>query len=739
MSHDILDHPTRPGGAGGDHRNDSAGGSSGAQHAPEGGAKHNGTRIAWTVIIGVILAAVALMGGLRAEGEVGHGAAIPDSAESAVASARAAGLPGGDSAPLLVVASRADAAALTPDDSAAIDAAGTRVADSLSAHGIQTPPIPPLPSEDGKATVLTFPVPSSTVEDSDAAKAVVDDARAAAADSLPGDLQVQTTGGSAFGVDIAGAFAGANFLLLGVTIAIVAILLLITYRSPLLMLIPLLVVALADRVAATVTGFAGIEFGFGFDAGIISVLVFGAGTNYALLMISRYREELGREAVARAGADSHEVEMSKYWHLEPLGRAFRATAPAIAASNITVVLALLSLLATVVPATRGIGIAAAIGLLLTLAVVLPLLPAVLAVSGPKVFWPRNPQKHVESARRLERHDGVWAKVASAVTRRPAQVVAGGVVVLAIASMGILGSGFGLSQTEQFRGDTESAAGLEVVADHYPAGMATPLTIVADSSSASAVSDAVSAVPGVTRVSEGTPGADGRVSISVTGNAAPSSPEAFEQVQGVRDAAHAADPGAVVGGQDAEALDAKDSAIRDLKVALPIILAVVGIVVGFLLRSAILAAIIVLVDVLGSAAALGLGTLLGREVFGFPAIDTNVPLLALLFLVALGVDYSLFLAHRIRLEVAAGENAERASGHDGALRAVSRGLSATGGVITSAGVVLAAVFAALGVLPLVTLLQIGVVVCIGVLLDTLLVRTVLMPAIFAMLPRSVWTK
>lgn len=324
--------------------------------------------------------------------------------------------------------------------------------------------------------------------------------------------------------------------------------------------------------------------------------------------------------------------------------------------------------------------------------------------------------------------------------------------------GLLGTGFGLSQTDRFRVQSESAAGLETIAAHYPAGSATPLTVVTSAQDAQAVRAAVASVAGVSLVDgrpadsaalATAPGAAGpgsetgsngapasqRVAISVTGEAAPATAEAFDQVRNVREAARSVDPTAVVGGQDAEALDARSAAVRDLGVALPLILAVVAIVVGVLMRSWVLALVIMLVDVVSALAAMGLGTAIGRFVFGFPALDTNVPLLAVLFLVALGVDYSLFLAHRVKQELAATDSA--ASGHERVVTAVTRGLSATGGVITSAGIVLAAVFAALGVLPLVTLLQLGVIVCVGVLIDTLLVRTVVMPAIFAMLPIRAW--
>lgn len=808
-------------------------------------ARVTARRGAWLTILIALVAAFALGGALRTDAEPGRGAEIPASAESAIAAARHAELPDAGAAPLLTVFSRDDGQALTAQDNAAIDAAGARIAaaiaatdtgvgaaaasdasDAAGAAGAARPssgtadaaaPAAPhaIASEDGRAAIVTVPLPETApgtdeTAAAEQAEAQVDAARAAAQAELPQGLQAQVTGGPAFGVDVAGAFSGANWLLLGVTIAIVAILLLITYRSPLLMLLPLAVVGVADQLAAAVTKYAGVRFGFGFDAGIVSVLVFGAGTNYALLMISRYREELsGAVVAARAGAArpaeatgraadtaAGPVELPRGWHRAPLARAAAATWPAILASNITVVLALATLLAVAVPASRGIGIAAAIGLALTLLLVGPLLPAVLAVAGPGAFWPRNPARHPEAAQQRLQHRGLWGRIGTVVTKRPARVLVAGVLALVVAATGLLGTGLGLSQTDRFRVPSESAAGLETIAAHFPAGAATPLTVVAPAADADAVRSAIATVPGVLLIdgrpadtagpgAAGSPaapadpgsagpgapagspesGTAGRISISVTGAAAPATAEAFDQVNAVRDAVHAASPDAVVGGPDAEALDARAAAVRDLLVALPLILAVVAIVVGALLRSWAVALVVMVVDIVSALAALGLGTAIGRWVFGFPALDTNVPLLAVLFLVALGVDYSLFLAHRVKQELAAGSGAAGTgevaaagpgqAGEAGAAAtaasgapattaasgdtraAVTRALSATGGVITSAGVVLAAVFAALGVLPLVTLLQIGVIVCVGVLIDTLLVRTVIMPAVFALLPRRAW--
>ncbi|WP_434967190.1 MMPL family transporter [Janibacter indicus] len=253
-------------------------------------------------------------------------------------------------------------------------------------------------------------MPVATSEDSDAQVQTIKDLRAEVADHAPAGLVVQVTGGPAFGADVAASFEGADFTLLAVTIGVVALLLLLTYRSPVLWLVPLTVVGIADQLAGTVTAAVGEASGLPFDAGIVSVLVFGAGANYALLLISRYREEL------------HEHDD----HLVALRAAWRATVPAIVASNATVVLALGTLLLAAVPGTRGLGLTSAVGLFIALVAVVVVLPTALALVGRRVFWPFVPHPGDEISR-----EGVWARVARVVVRRPAAFLVGGLVVLAV--------------------------------------------------------------------------------------------------------------------------------------------------------------------------------------------------------------------------------------------------------------------------------------------------------------------
>lgn len=327
-------------------------------------------------------------------------------------------------------------------------------------------------SEDGKAATVSVPVEVS--EDSATQVATIEDLRAEVADHAPAGLDVQVTGGPAFGADIASAVDGAEVTLLAVTIGVVALLLLLTYRSPVLWLVPLTVVGIADQVAGRVTAAVGETSGLPFDAGIVSVLVFGAGTNYALLLISRYREELHEH-------DDHRVALRAAW---------RATVPAIVASNATVVLALATLLLAAVPGTRGLGLASAVGLVIALAAVVLVLPAALAIVGRRVFWPFVPRPGDDLS-----HEGIWARVARRVVRRPAVFLAGSLGVLVVLASGLLGARVGLSQADSFRTASESADGLVTVGEHFPAGSAAPFVITTDASRTDAVTTAVEAVPG----------------------------------------------------------------------------------------------------------------------------------------------------------------------------------------------------------------------------------------------------
>lgn len=561
-------------------------------------------------------------------------------------------------------------------------------------------------SDDGKAVV--FVTPFAVGETNTDTAAALHELRKDIAQSAPAGFSMLVTGGPAFGADIAAAFEGADFTLLLVTIVIVALLLIITYRSPILWLIPLLVVALGDGLAGRITAAAGAAWNLEFDAGIISVLVFGAGTNYALLLISRYREELLR----------HED------HRHALSTAWRNTLPAILASNLTVVLALATLLLASIPMTRGLGIPAALGLIIALAAVLFLLPPLLAIVGRRVFWPFIPRPgHTVQVGR------VWRSIASGVARRPVRSLLAGAALLAVMTAGLFGSSVGLNQLEKFRVQSESAAGLEVLSEHFPPGEAQPILVVANADYAAEVVDAVRDTAGVVRVVPVSTTDDGELTkIMVTSEYGPSTEQSLTQIRELRELVHGiAGAEALVGGAVASDLDARSGNTADLWMVAPLVLAVSFVVLLVLLRSLIAPLLLLIVNLASAVAAIGAGSWLSRVMFEQPALDLQVPLLAFLFLVALGIDYTIFLVHRARAE--AGLLGTR----DGMVEAVAH----TGSVITSAGIVLAAVFAALGVLPLVTLGQLGLIVGIGVIVDTLLVRTVIVPAIFCIISERIW--
>ncbi|UVY84397.1 MMPL family transporter [Brachybacterium sp. NBEC-018] len=655
------------------------------------------------VVVGLfLLLALAAIGLLKGTGPVAGMDAVPDSFESSRAAALVAEADADGRDQLLVVLSRADGGELTAEDAADVETLRAALAEQTGAEALG-----PMPSEDGKADLLVASIPSDA--STDTADDRVEALRALAGSTVPESLRVEITGGPAVAADVRGAFAGADLTLLAVTIAVVAVLLLLTYRSPVLWILPLAVVGLAERVTMGLLDVLGERASLAFDAGVVSVLVFGAGANYALLLISRYREELHR----------HED------HREALAAAWRGTVPAILASNATVVIALLSLLLAVMPAARGIGIAAACGLVISLIAVLFPLTALLAVAGRRVFWPLVPRPSDEAPDPAPH--GLFARVACGVVRRPLLSVLGSLLVLGVLATGLIGMRVGLAQDEQFATATEAQAGFDTLAAHYGNGQGSPHTVVVPVAELDAVTTAAEGSTGVVSVSPaGTTPEDSTV-LSVVGTASPGSAAALTEVRELRAAVHGVAPDALVGGRSAEALDVREASFRDLAVVAPAILLVVLMVLALLVRALVAPVLLMLVNLLGAVASIGLGLGVWRALLGVEALDVTVPLLAFLFLVALGVDYTMFLVHRARHE---------AAGH-GTAEGMVRAVGATGVVITSAGVVLAAVFAALGVLPLVVLGQLGLIVGLGVLLDTLLVRTVLVPALFALVGDRMW--
>ncbi|WP_231599663.1 MULTISPECIES: MMPL family transporter [unclassified Salinibacterium] len=661
-------------------------------------------RTSWIVLVAAFLAAGAIFaaGSGNEEGAL-PGIGLPDSAESAQAAAAAEDLPGADSTVALLVYTR-DGADLTDDDIAAITSATASLSD-LSAEGF----VPPASfSDDGTTALVTVPLDTLSEAGEQAERA--DEIRTEANADLPSGLSALLSGPEGFAVDIAAVFEGADFTLLITTVIVVAVLLLVTYRSPWLWLVPLIVVGTADGLAGIVAARVATLAGIQLDAsvtGILSVLVFGAGTNYALLLIARYRDELRLEEDRR----------------EAMSRALRGAGPAIIASGSTVVLALLTLVFAELQGNRALGIACATGVVIAMIFALVVLPAALVLFGRGLFWPYIPKFGTEGS--AER--GVWHKLGVLVSKKPVAVAILGAVVLGALSLGVPQIKIGLSQTESFTQVPEAVQGQELIADAFPAGSGSPASVIVNSDYTEEAAQAAEGVDGVdaVRIGEST---DTITQISVVLDDAAETEGSFAAIEALRAELSTIDGAdALVGGLDAQALDVQRAQQHDQDLVIPLILGLVFIVLVLLLRS-LVAPILLLLTVLASFfASLGASWLLFQSVFGFPAIDTNVVLFSFLFLVALGVDYNIFLVTRAREEAV----------EYGTRQGMIRALSSTGGVITSAGILLAAVFAVLGVLPLITLTQIGIIVCIGVLLDTLLVRTVIVPSLAFMLGEKFW--
>jgi len=665
------------------------------------------SRLSWVLALAVAAAGGALLGLVPASGSAERAPVVlPATAESSRVTELLKEFPGGDQAPVILLVTRADGEPLSPADLIAADQARARTG---AAAGDQSgPPIPPVPSADGKAVLSPVPLPGEL--NGFALTDKVKDLREAARAGLPDDLVVNVTGGPAFGADIASSFSGANVTLLAVTVGVVAVLLIITYRSPVLWLVPLLVIAFADRVAS-VTGTAVAQLtgfdGDGSTSGITSVLVFGAGTNYALLLISRYREEL------RQTPD----------HREALRTAVRFAGPAVAASNATVVLALLALLLAESPTTRSLGVQAASGLVIAAVFVLCVLPPLLALFGRKLFWPFVPTPGGQQITTT----GVWHRIADWVAGHAGRVAVASILTLSVLATGLIGTPVGLSLIDQFRVSADSVDGFTTLAEHYPSGVTDPTRVIAPTGSATAVSAAIQRTPGVASVTPAGVSDTGLTQWQVVIDAAPASAAAADTVAALRNSVRQVDSAALVGGTDAQALDARATAVRDQWMVIPAILVIVLAVLFVLLRAVLAPLVLVAATALSTLAALGLGGWISIHLLGFPALDNTTPLFAFLFLVALGVDYTIFLVTRAREETPL----------YGTRGGIVRAVSATGAVITSAGIVLAAVFTVLGVLPLIALTQLGIIVGLGILLDTFVVRTVVIPALFTLIGPPIW--
>ncbi|MFD5159947.1 MMPL family transporter [Streptomyces hawaiiensis] len=530
-------------------------------------------------------------------------------------------------------------------------------------------------------------------------------------------LSVHITGPGGTSADFAEAFEGIDSTLLLSAMAVVVVMLLITYRSLTLLLVPLVAVVCALFTSQALIYLLAEHGGLtvnGQSAGILTVLVFGAGTDYALLLVARYREELRRHE------DRHEA----------MALALHRAGPAVLASGATVVLSMLVLLAAEMNSTSGLGPVAAIGVAVALVAMMSLFPALLVIFGRWIFWPVIP--HHGTPDPAER--GIWARTGRRIARRPRMTWIVTALALAVCSLGLIQlRAEGIGNADAFTGKPDSITGQEVSARYFPAGSGDPLVIVSNQAQAVRVGQAVAGTQGVVPQSLGLPpGAkpafEGRVLFEATMTAPADSEAAKQTVERVRDAVHAVpDADAKVGGGTAALLDADEATTHDNVLIIPLVLVVVLLILCVLLRALIAPLLLIGTVILSFAAALGISALAFRYLFDYAGEATDFPLFVFVFLVALGIDYNIFLTTRIR------EEATR----QGTRAGVVTGLAATGAVITSAGLVLAGTFAALGTLPMVAFAEIGFTVALGVLIDTFIVRSVLVTSLFLDVGPKVW--
>jgi RND superfamily putative drug exporter len=665
-------------------------------------------RLKWVVLLfWIVLAAASapLAGGLTDEQENDIAAWLPSDAESTRALQLQTELGSDpDLIPAVVVYERT--AGLTPEDLAAVQ-------DDASAFGqleaLDGTVVGPVPAEDGQAVELIVPLNVGS-DGWEAIAPLVDDIRAEADDG-PGGLDAYVTGPAGSAADSSEAFAGIDGTLLFAALGVVILILLVTYRSPVLWVLPIFsaVIALfcSQALIYLLARYADLTVNAQ-SASILTVLVVGAGTDYALLLVARYREEL------RLHTDRHEA----------MTEAVHRAGPAVLASGGTVILGMLCLVVAEMNSTAGLGPVAAIGVAVTLAVLMTLLPALLVICGRWVFWPVRPT----SGSAEPTATGLWARVGARIRPRPRATWLVTSALLLVACSGVLLlSPNGLTQAEGFRGEPESIQGDAVASRHFPAVAGNSVFVVSTADSAPAVTDATAATEGIAQV--GDPQVVGDRALVEASLADPfDSQAAYDTIERLRTTLDDAGDGqALVGGNTALNLDVQDAAERDNFVIIPLIMFVVLIVLGLLLRAVVAPLLLIATVVLSYGAALGLSALVFDWTLGVTATDSSFPLFVFVFLVALGIDYNIFLMTRVREEA-----------HDhGTRRAALIGLAATGGVITSAGLVLAATFAVLGTLPLTFLTQLGIAVALGVLLDTVIVRSVLVTALTLDVGRHMW--
>lgn len=575
-----------------------------------------------------------------------------------------------------------------------------------------------LVSADGTTALAFVPITAETIE---GIEPVVDEIRSVVDSRPASDLETYVTGPAGFTVDAVDIFGQIDGTLLIASTVLILFLLILIYRSPLIAVVPLLVVGAAYAIAAGFVYLLVSQAGLvvnGQTAGLLVILMFGAGTDYALLVVARYREELRRHE------DKHRA----------MAESLSRTSPAILSSGSTTSLAMLVLLVASLTSTASSGPVLAIGVAITMLAGLTLLPAVLAIIGRRAFWPFVPKFGTEAKAKVS----VWGRIGKWVARRPVVALAGTVAVLGVFALGNFTSLPGLSLVGGFRSETESVAGAQVVEQSFPAGEVAPTDVIvlSDPANVEAATGAVTAalsgsdqVASVAPVGVSVGGDASRLRVAL--NADPYSDAAIELIDPLRDAARgaAASVGAdaLVGGPTAEEADTRDTVRSDAFLIVPLTLTVIFVILVLLLRAVVAPLYLTASQILSFAATLGIAALAFKYVFDSRGSDPSLATYVFIFTVALGIDYSIFLMSRIR------EETRRRGPRDGVLV----GLDRTGGVISSAGIILAGTFAVLMTLPLEVLFQLGFAVAIGLLIDTFIVRTLFVPSMGFLLGRKSW--
>ncbi|CAL8967495.1 Apo-petrobactin exporter [Tessaracoccus sp. O5.2] len=654
---------------------------------------------------------------------------LPTSAEATVVGDRYLDFVDSSTLPAIVLFSSDDA--LTPDVLAELQERAATLADIEGVESVS----PLIPSEDGLAAQVFAGV------DAEASIAeVVDVIREDLPEGLPDGVTTYVTGPAGFTADITEAFSGIDGLLLAVALAVVLVILLVVYRSLILPFAVLATSLFALAVALLANWWlakAEIVTLTGQTQGILFILVIGAATDYSLLYTARYAEELKRRA---SKADATRA-------------ALKGVVEPILASGGTVIAGLMCLLLSDLGSSRSLGPVAAIGIIFAMLAALTLLPSMLYLMGRASYWPRRPRFDPNRDEDAEVTTGIYAQAARLVAARPRVVwVACALALAAGAAFVPTLKADGVPPSEFVLGASEARDGQAELAEHFPAGSGNPARVLTDEARLQEVTDLLLSSDGVDSVSvvaadspagtapvtadgvqplgpPGTPApaptvSEGQVMLLATLADAPDSDEAGDTVRALR---ADLDGRAQIGGETATNIDTRDTSIRDRNLIIPLVLVVILLILIVLLRSVLAPVLLILTTVLSFGTAMGTAALVFNHVLDLPGADPSVPLYGFVFLVALGIDYNIFLMTRVREE----------SLVHGTRPGILRGLAVTGGVITSAGLVLAATFAALAVLPILFLLQLAFIVAFGVLVDTFLVRTLLVPALSYDIGPRIW--